>query len=55
MILLYCNGGTLSSQAAFALKIAGVENVLILQGGFDQWKKEGGFDASQRAAQPAKN
>lgn len=55
MLLLYCNGGTLSSQAAFALKVAGVENVLILQGGFDQWKKDGGFDASRRAAPSAKH
>lgn len=55
MILLYCNSGTLSAQAAFALKMAGVENVLILQGGLDQWKEEGGFDASRRATQPAKH
>lgn len=55
MILLYCNGGTLSAQAAFALKLAGVENVLILQGGFSQWKAEGGFDASRRTTEPAKH
>jgi len=55
MILLYCNSGTLSAQAAFALKMARVENVLILQGGFNQWKEEGGFDASRRATQPAKH
>lgn len=55
MILLYCNSGTLSAQAAFALKLAGVENVLILQGGFSQWKAEGGFDAQRRATQPAKH
>jgi rhodanese-related sulfurtransferase len=55
MILLYCNSGTLSAQAAFALKLAGVENVLILQGGLNQWKEEGGFDASRRAAQPARH
>jgi len=54
MLLLYCNSGTLSAQAAFALKLAGVENVLILQGGFNQWKEEGGFDAQRRATQPAK-
>lgn len=53
-ILLYCNSGTLSAQGAFALKLAGVENVLILQGGLSQWKAEGGFDAQRRAAQPAK-
>lgn len=55
MILLYCNSGTLSAQGAFALKLAGVENVLILQGGFNQWKEEGGFNASRRATQPAKH
>ena len=54
-ILLYCNSGSLSAQAAFALKLAGVENVLILQGGFSQWKEEGGFDASRRATQPSKH
>lgn len=53
-ILLYCNSGTLSAQAAFALKLVGVENVLILQGGLSQWKAEGGFDAQRRATQPAK-
>jgi len=55
MVLLYCNSGTLSAQGAFALKVAGVENVLVLQGGFNQWKEEGGFDASRRATQPAKH
>ena len=55
MILLYCNSGTLSAQGALALKLAGVENVLVLQGGFNQWKEEGGFDASRRATQPAKH
>lgn len=55
MVLLYCNSGTLSAQAALALKLAGVENVLILQGGFNQWKAEGGFDAQRRATQPAKH
>lgn len=53
-ILLCCNSGTPSSQAAFAPKLAGIDNVLILQGGFSQWKEEGGFDAQHRAAQPAK-
>jgi rhodanese-related sulfurtransferase len=51
--LIYCNSGTLSAQAAFALKMAGVENVLILQGGLSQWKAEGGFDASRQTTQPA--
>jgi rhodanese-related sulfurtransferase len=53
--LLYCNSGTLSAQAAFALKVAGVKNVLILQGGINEWKAAGGFDASLRTTQPDKN
>jgi len=55
MVLLYCNAGTLSSQAGFALRIAGWDNVRILQGGINEWKAKGGLDANARAAgvQPA--
>ena len=49
MVLLYCNAGTLSAQAGLALRVAGMENVRILQGGFDEWKAKGGFDAYRRA------
>jgi rhodanese-related sulfurtransferase len=49
MVLLYCNTGSLSAQAAFALRVAGWENVRILQGGFDAWQAQGGFDAHARA------
>lgn len=49
-VLLYCNTDTLSAQAGFALRVAGYENVRILQGGFVEWKAKGGFDASSRAA-----
>ena len=31
-VLLYCNTGSLSAQAGFALRVAGYENVRILQG-----------------------
>lgn len=51
MVLLYCNAGTLSSQAALALRVAGMENVRILQGGFTEWKAKGGFEANRRASQ----
>jgi rhodanese-related sulfurtransferase len=51
-ILLYCNSGTLSAQAGFALRVAGVENVLILQGGLNEWRAKGGFEAQRRATQP---
>ncbi len=54
-VLVYCNSGSLSAQAGFALRVAGFENVRILQGGFDEWKAKGGFDASTRATAPAKH
>jgi rhodanese-related sulfurtransferase len=50
MVLLYCNAGTLSSQAAMALRVAGMENVRILQGGFTEWKAKGGFAANKNAS-----
>lgn len=31
-VLIYCNTGSLSAQAGFALRVAGYENVRILQG-----------------------
>lgn len=48
-VLIYCNVGTLSAQAGFALRLAGYENVRILQGGFNEWKSKGGFDAAAKA------
>ena len=48
-VLIYCNTGTLSAQAGFALRLAGYENVRILQGGFAEWKSKGGLDAATRA------
>jgi rhodanese-related sulfurtransferase len=49
MVLVYCNSGTLSAQAGFALRVAGMENVRILQGGFNEWKAKGGFEANKLA------
>lgn len=48
-VLIYCNTGSLSAQAGFALRVAGYENVRILQGGFSEWKVKGGLDAAARA------
>lgn len=48
-VLLYCNQGTLSAQAGLALRLAGYENVRILQGGMSEWKAKGGFDAAAKA------
>jgi rhodanese-related sulfurtransferase len=54
-VLLYCNTGTLSAQAGFALRVAGYENVRILQGGFAEWKAKGGFDAATQGSAAAKH
>jgi rhodanese-related sulfurtransferase len=51
-VLIYCNTGSLSAQAGFALRVAGYENVRIIQGGFAEWKSKGGFDAAEKAARP---
>ncbi len=49
-VLIYCNTGSLSAQAGFALRVSGWENVKILQGGFAEWKAKGGLDANTRAS-----
>ena len=54
-VLIYCNTGSLSAQAGFALRVAGWDNVKILQGGMEEWKAKGGFDAAAKATGPAKH
>lgn len=53
MVVVYCNSGSLSAQAVFALRLLGHDNVKVLQDGLEGWKKKGGFDAHARASQPA--
>lgn len=38
-VILFCNTGTLSSQALFALRVAGRDNALVLQTGYLGWKE----------------
>ncbi len=52
MVVVYCNSGSLSAQAVFALRLLGHENVKVLQDGFEGWKNKGGFDAHARASAP---
>lgn len=54
-VLIYCNTGSLSAQAGFALRVAGFDNVRILQGGYAEWKTKGGFDAATKATGPVKH
>lgn len=49
-VLIYCNSGSLSAQAGFAMRVAGWDNLRILQGGFDEWRTKGGFDAASKSA-----
>ncbi|MFN3610817.1 rhodanese-like domain-containing protein [Tepidimonas sp.] len=55
MVLIYCNTGSLSAQAGFALRVAGWDNARILQGGMEEWKAKGGFDAAAKAVAPARH
>ena len=52
-ILIYCNTGTLSAQAGFALRVAGFDNLRILQGGIREWQAKGRFNAYEHALQPS--
>lgn len=54
-VIIYCNTGSLSAQAGFALRVAGYDNLRILQGGYVEWKTKGGFDASTKATSAAKH
>lgn len=50
MVLIYCNTGSLSAQAGFALRVAGWKNVRILQVGMTEWMAKGGLDAASKTA-----
>ena len=54
-VLIYCNTGSLSAQAGFALRVAGWDNVRILQGGLEEWTTKGGLEAASRVAMPARH
>src|SRR6056297_3949576 len=43
MIVVYCNTGTLSAQAALAARMMGYDNVVVLQGGLDGWRRDGAW------------
>jgi rhodanese-related sulfurtransferase len=43
MIVVYCNTGTLSAQAALAARLMGYDNVVMLQGGLDGWRRDGAW------------
>lgn len=51
-VLIYCNTGSLSAQAGFALRVAGWDNLRILQGGLEEWKAKGGVEAAAKVVTP---
>ncbi|MGJ3260591.1 MAG: rhodanese-like domain-containing protein [Rhodospirillales bacterium] len=42
-VILFCNTGDLSAQATFALRVAGRENVVVLQSGLNGWKQNAAY------------
>lgn len=42
-VVLFCNTGSLSAQALFALRVAGMDNVLVLQTGLNGWKENAAY------------
>ena len=43
LTILYCNTGSLSAQAVFALRVAGRDNVVVLQSGFTGWQETAAY------------
>lgn len=43
MTILFCNTGSLSAQAAFALRVVGRSNVVVMQTGFTGWQKDAAY------------
>ncbi len=46
--VLFCNTGSLSAQAAFALRVAGRDNVVVLQTGFSGWQQTAAYQPESR-------
>lgn len=42
-VVLFCNTGSLSAQATFALRVAGRDNVVVLQTGLLGWKQNAAY------------
>ena len=47
-VIVFCNTGSLSAQAAFALRVAGFDNVVVIQSGFLGWLKNAAYRPSEQ-------
>jgi len=52
MVVMYCNSGSLSAQAVFALRLLGYDNVKVLQDGIEAGKPRA-LRRHARASKPA--
>lgn len=43
MVILFCDTGVRSSQATFAARVLGRENVLVMQSGYEGWLRDGAY------------
>lgn len=46
-VVVFCNTGSLSAQASFALRVAGRGNVVVLQTGIIGWRQTAGYIPAQ--------
>ena len=47
-VIVFCNTGSLSAQAAFALRVAGFDNVVVMQSGFLGWLGNAAYRPSEQ-------
>ena len=47
-VIVFCNTGSLSAQAAFALRVAGFDNVVVMQSGFLGWLDNAAYHPSEQ-------
>ena len=47
-VIVFCNTGSLSAQAAFALRVAGFDNVIVMQSGFLGWLENAAYRPSEQ-------
>ena len=47
-VIIFCNTGSLSAQAAFALRVAGFDNVVVMQSGFLGWLDNAAYHPSEQ-------
>jgi rhodanese-related sulfurtransferase len=47
-VIVFCNTGSLSAQAAFALRVAGFDNVVVMRSGFLGWLENAAYRPSEQ-------